>query len=339
MNYRGSYRHLLNNAKAAMLAAIEVYNKPRFAYRDECFVILVLNAWELIFKALLSKNGKSVFYPKKRKQPYRTLSWQDALSRGESVFPKTMPLLPVRRNLDLLSTYRDNAVHFYNAQGFGSIVYTLAQTSVMNFRDVLHDAFNVKLEEDITWQLLPLGIKPPIDPIAYMVKKQEDAEKVEPAVKQFLAEIAAATKEIEEANADTGRFMTIFKVKLESIKKIAAADVIVGVASADQVSGPLVVSRTMDPNITHPLRQTEVVEKVGTLHDRAFTAHVFQAVAWKYQIKAKPELCWQATEGILTKYSNEVVAWVKRLSANDISGAIADYREHLRARQKAKKQG
>ena len=182
MNYRGSYRHLLNNAKAAMLAAIEIYNKPRFAYRDECFVILVLNAWELVFKALLSKNGKSVFYPKKRKQPYRTLSWQDALGRAESVFPKTMPLLPVRRNLDLLSTYRDNAVHFYNAQGFGSIVYTLAQTSVMNFRDLLYDAFNVKLEEDITWQLLPLGIKPPIDPIAYMAKKQEDVDKVTAAL-------------------------------------------------------------------------------------------------------------------------------------------------------------
>ena len=29
MNYRGSYRHLLKNSKAALLAAIEIYNKPR----------------------------------------------------------------------------------------------------------------------------------------------------------------------------------------------------------------------------------------------------------------------------------------------------------------------
>jgi hypothetical protein len=54
MNYRGSYRHLLRNGKAALLAAIEIYNKPRFEYRDECFVILLLNAWELALKALLS---------------------------------------------------------------------------------------------------------------------------------------------------------------------------------------------------------------------------------------------------------------------------------------------
>ena len=65
MNYRGSYRKLLGNSKAAMMAAIEIYNKPTFAYRDECAVILLLNAWELFLKAILSKNAKSVFYPKR----------------------------------------------------------------------------------------------------------------------------------------------------------------------------------------------------------------------------------------------------------------------------------
>ena len=79
MNYRGSYRHLLHNAKAALLAAIEIYNKPRIEYRDECFVILLLNAWELALKALLSKNGRSIYYPKKRKEPYRTLSLNSAV--------------------------------------------------------------------------------------------------------------------------------------------------------------------------------------------------------------------------------------------------------------------
>jgi hypothetical protein len=46
VNYRGSYRKLLGTGKAALLAAIEIYNKPRIEYRDECFVILLLNAWD-----------------------------------------------------------------------------------------------------------------------------------------------------------------------------------------------------------------------------------------------------------------------------------------------------
>jgi hypothetical protein len=167
MNYRGSYRHLLRNGKAAMLAAIEIYNKPRIDYREECCVILLLNAWELTLKALLSKKGRSIFYPKKRNEPYRTLSWRDALSAAEALLPEDLPALPVRRNLG-----------------------------------------------------------------------------------------------------------------------------------------------------------------------KPFTAHVFQSIAWKYQLKTKPQYCWQAKEGFLTRYSNEVVAWIRSLTASQVNEAIKGYRTFLKQRSK-----
>jgi hypothetical protein len=45
-------------AESALLAAIELYNKPDFRYREEAFTILALNAWELLLKAkLLAVNG------------------------------------------------------------------------------------------------------------------------------------------------------------------------------------------------------------------------------------------------------------------------------------------
>jgi hypothetical protein len=48
---------LLQTAEAALISAIEIYNKPAFAYREETFAILALNAWELMLKAkLLSLN-------------------------------------------------------------------------------------------------------------------------------------------------------------------------------------------------------------------------------------------------------------------------------------------
>src|SRR5450631_4435271 len=134
-----------------MLAAIEIYNKPRIEYRDECCVILLLNSWELVLKALLSKNEKSIFYLKRRGEPYRTLSWRDALAKAETFFPKTLPALPTRKNLELLSTYRDNSVHFYNAAGFSVILYSLAQTSIVNFKDLLYDSFQIDLGKEISW--------------------------------------------------------------------------------------------------------------------------------------------------------------------------------------------
>ncbi len=341
MNYRGSHRKLLGNAKAAIMAAIEIYNKPVFQYRDECMVILLLNAWELALKALLSKKKQSIFYPKKRKQPYRTLSWQDALIKARPYFSKDLPFLPIQHNLELLGTYRDNAVHFYNAKDFGVVLYALAQTSIKNFRDLLEQAFAVKLENEISWQLLPLGIRPPIDIITYI--SGTHSGKMTKAVRQFLSELSEAVDSLKAAGEDTGRLLTVFNVKLESIKKIGDADVVVGVKKAQGTTGPLAVIKTQDPNITHPLRRIDIAGKknapgiIKTLHGRPFTSHVFQAIVWKYDLKSNRQYCWQAKEGVLTKYSNDMVTFIKKLSSADVDAALKDYRKHLKSRRKRRK--
>ncbi len=51
-----NYKRLLDKSIAAALAAIEVYNKPHFRYREESFVVLLVNAWELLLKAKLLKD-------------------------------------------------------------------------------------------------------------------------------------------------------------------------------------------------------------------------------------------------------------------------------------------
>jgi hypothetical protein len=137
--------------------------------------------------------------------------------------------------LELLSTYRDNAVHFYNAEGFGSVLYNLAQTSIVNLKDVLKSVFNVDLSKDITWQLLPLGLNPPIDPLQY-IGGRKAAKKQNTAVKQFLTELAKFTQSLEAAHSDTGRLLTVFTIKLESTKKIENADLVVGVQKAAEAA-------------------------------------------------------------------------------------------------------
>ncbi len=330
MNYRGSYRKLVGNAVAAMIAAIEIYNKPAFCYRDECVVILLLNAWELLLKAILSKSGKSIFYHKRRKQPYRTLTWQDAFGRAQAFFPKDVAPLPVQRNLELLGTYRDNAVHFYNADDFGVLVYGLAQPCIKNFRDLLEGAFRKRLEDQINWQPLPLGVRPSIDVVSYISGTSKSGDIKKNAVRQFLSVLAGAVKEVEIAGGDTGRLLTAFTVKLESVKKIEEADVVVGVKKAEGSAGPLAVIKIQDPNISHPLRQKEAVEKVASLHGKPFTSHGFQAVVWKHNLKANPQYCWMATEGVLIRYSNELIAFIQRLAPAAFEAALKDYRQYLR---------
>jgi hypothetical protein len=332
MYYQGSYRHLLRNARSALLCAIEIYNKPHFAYRDECFVILLLNAWELILKALLSKNKQSIYYAKRRQQPYRTLSWADSFEKAKPYLAKSLDPLAVGYNLELLANYRDNVVHFYNVVDFGALIYALAQTSIVNFKDLLDGAFEINLADDINWRLLPLGIEPPLDPIEYITGSENG--KTTRAVRQFIAELSAATKKVAQAGQDTGRLLTVFEIKLESTKKIRRADAVIGVAGAESEAGPLAIIRKIDPNISHPLRQTDILLEINTLNGQRFTSHTFQAIAWKYELKQQPQYCWQATGGMLTRYSQDVIAFIRRLTKADLEGALGDYRSNQRKRSR-----
>lgn len=329
MNYRGSYRKLLGNSKAAIVGAIEIYNKPRFEYRDECFVILLVNAWELLLKALLSRNHQSIYYKKKRLQPYRTLSWSDALTRVESRghWPASAPpLLAVRRNLDLLTVYRDNAVHYYNEPNFGVLIYSLAQTSIVNYRDVLTSGFGHSLGDEITWNLLPLGLAPPVDPLAYLRHASESPS--DRAVGDFIRLISEATAELEAADIDTGRLLTIFTVSLQSTKKISHADVVVGVRGreADE-TGEAVVVRPLDPNRSHPLFQKNIVEEIGSeLNGIKFTGYTFQAIAWQYELKSKSMYCWIDDDTQRPRWSRDVLTFLRSLTPEDITSALIAYK-------------
>ncbi|APV52018.1 hypothetical protein BWI17_21510 [Betaproteobacteria bacterium GR16-43] len=42
---------LVSKSVLAAVAAIEIYNKPNFSYREEAFALLMTNAWELLLKA------------------------------------------------------------------------------------------------------------------------------------------------------------------------------------------------------------------------------------------------------------------------------------------------
>jgi hypothetical protein len=64
------YKILLEKSISATISAIEVYNKPDFKYREESFIILLVNAYEVMLKAKVvkeSKNGINSLYFKEYK--------------------------------------------------------------------------------------------------------------------------------------------------------------------------------------------------------------------------------------------------------------------------------
>ena len=80
----------------------------------------------------------------------------------------------------------------------------------------------------------------------------------------------------------------------------------------------------------------DVIQKIGTLHGNQLTPHIVQAIAWKHELKENSQYCWKAKEGVLTRYSNDTVAYIKSLTKADVDAALTDYRAFLIARSKKK---
>ncbi len=324
MNPYGSYRALLDNSISAMLAAIEIYNKPTFRYRSECFVILLLNSWELMFKATLSKNKVRIFYPKKRGEPYRTLTLWDAMKESKALFPTCIPYLAVSENIARLVDYRNNAVHFYNEEGLEIVIYGLSQTSIVNYRDIINEIFGRDITEEVNISLLPLSFSAPPDPISFIGNASK--VKAKPLVAEYMRIISETTQELEGSHIDTGRFLTVFEVSLQSTKKITSADIVAGV-SGKEGGSLFLVNRKVDPNKSHPNLRKNVLKIIGpTLKGVKFSSYTFDAVVWHRKFKENDRYCWENEKAKSFQYSPQLVVAIKALTKEEIHESLVSYK-------------
>lgn len=200
-------QRFLQKAEAALVAAIEIYDKPDFRYREESFAILVLNAWELLLKAkLLAEHANDVKclyvyetregrYGKPMKKRYRkrnragncqTLGLSQCLITLERIGVALSPA--VKKNLVAIIEVRDNAVHFVSAGPLlGKQVFEFGTAAVSNFLRLARDWFGHDLSKYHLY-LMPLGfVAPPQDAESIVVSSDEAL------LVQYLSTLAAAS--------------------------------------------------------------------------------------------------------------------------------------------------
>lgn len=123
---------LLDKSIAAMVSAIEIYNKPDFLYRGETFSILAINGWELLFKAKFLKDNHNrmrslyIMEPQKNKDGSKSKRRKIKLTRSGNPFTHSIDFIAdklikagnldrtVWDNITALIELRDSAIHFYN---------------------------------------------------------------------------------------------------------------------------------------------------------------------------------------------------------------------------------
>lgn len=323
-----SIKRLVDNSLAAMLAAVEVYNKPKMTYRDEVTVMLIVNAWELALKATLRQKNRSIFYTKQRGERYRSITIDDALGRvnANKLWPAEVDGPAVMANVKALTEYRDRAIHLYNAVGLGAVIYPFLQQNILNYRDFMFAKFKKDLADSMTWQLLPLGAKAPADAVQFM-KVDRNATMVS-EVEEFINELRHFMDDAQAAGSDMGRVAAVYDIHLQSQKKLTSADLVVAVSPT--ADGQIAIRKT-DPNQTHPYSATELLAKVNEKRSgRELTTYDHQAICWTEGLRENQKYAWKHSNGATHVWSGDAVSYLASLSDQQYDEARAEYRAHLR---------
>lgn len=168
-------KELLDRAIAAMVAAIEIYNKPGFPYRTESFAILAVNGWELLLKAKWLANNRnrasSLYVHETRENADGTKSKKKYVKRTDAGNPFTHSLSYLAKklvedkkldarawdNIQVLLELRDSVVHFYNqSPAFRIRLQEIGAACAKNFATAVHDWFDRELSE-FELHLMPLA--------------------------------------------------------------------------------------------------------------------------------------------------------------------------------------
>lgn len=141
------------------LAAIEIYNKPVFSYREESFSILMTNAWELMLKAKWvldhDEDEGSLHVVNRRTGASKKNRSGNPLTMG--AFDLSKALLAdntsgletgCHNNLLALLEIRDNVVHFLHGDlHLGRRVLEIGTASLRNYAQLAQDWFGLDLSE------------------------------------------------------------------------------------------------------------------------------------------------------------------------------------------------
>lgn len=217
-------REILDRAVAAMIAAIDVYNKPHFPYRVESFTILAHNAWELLLKAkwlATNTNRLSSLYVREGKGSKRP-----RYKRTRSGSPHTYSLAYLarklteqkvldeacRKNLEALDELRDTSIHFYHrSPKLAERVQELGMASVKNFASAAQDWFNEDLSR-FNFYLMPLSfVTPPPATQAVELNKEE---------KNFLRYVTNLDDRESDPNA---RYSVAINIEIRFMRSKSAA--------------------------------------------------------------------------------------------------------------------
>lgn len=315
-------KNLIDNSIEAFIHALETINRPSVKYRMETFCFLFCNAWELLLKAKLLHGDKKIFYPKKRKQPRRSLSLDDCLNR---VF--TADNDAVKLNVRKIHDFRNDATHLV-IPFVPKDIMGLFQAGVLNYPKALQAWFGINLSDRI-----PLGMMVLVydfDPKQHSLKHAKITRKLSVETIHWLTEFQKTV--VEQATSlgkNAQQFYIPIDLKLAIIKKPDKADIILSSGTGGKEALLLEVPKY--PDTTHPFRQKGIVELVNHKLGGELTINSFDILCIKkvFNIPSRSEFYYKSKLFDTPQYSPQFVDWI-------VKQALKNPDFFTRTRQKVK---
>lgn len=319
-------RMMSNKSIQAFLLAIEIFNKPTIDYRLEGTVFFLCNAWELLLKAKLCKDGESIHYKRRGKEKRQTYTLSDCISHV-----MTNDKDPVRTNLQIISSLRNSATHYVIPE-FEIIYMPFLSFCVKSYANKLYEYLKIDITDYIKTDFLSLFTN------RATTSRQEIMSKYGRTVADLFEkksdELQAAINDSEASIA-----MNI-NVNFVRINNKAKADYSFYFSRDPNDPHVRNIERTVDPNKTYPLTYHEVVNQIDAaikMNDipfnplrepvpsaknpspNIFTSACLDFICKEYRIKQNTEYCYQTLNGKQTiyKYSPILITAVVNLIQDD----------------------
>lgn len=236
---RSRARQMLDKSISAMLAAIEVYNKPTFEYREEAYSILAVNAWELLLKARILQidnnkitsiidyekrqlgNGKlsNKLYKKKNRTGNDTsIGLFKAFDRLANNYADTINPV-VKKNLEALTEIRDNAVHFLNKEfELRKKVHEVGTANLKNYVNIVRQWLGVGLS-DFKLFLMPIAFLRDIGSAEGVMLNTEE--------RNLLEYIKGLENEVDDDVANDFNLSLNIGIRIRRVSETAGAEVVI----------------------------------------------------------------------------------------------------------------
>ena len=288
-------KRLVEKSIEAFIMGLEIYNKPTIKYRIEGFSFFIINAWELMLKAVLINRGESIYFSDK---PDRTLSVENVIKK---IY--TDKNTRIRLNLEKIIELRNISTH-YITEDYEIKYAPLFQACVLNYVNELQRFHNADITKYISQNFLTISAS--YEPLTNEeIKLKYSPEIAEKLIKQ--------SNEIDVLSAtyNSDKFAINIKQNLYITKKKTEADFVVSISSNSDTK-VAVIRDLKDPSDTHKYSYNNVVTAVQEIlkkkniklgYSSGFNQYVLNLVIDFYNIKQNTKYAYEHIIGNQHSYT------------------------------------